>query len=110
MVCDFDCEIYLYYYLAKDDPVYDEYSDNIMTILTTNEKDLKWNWGLGDNKCHNTTPSRKGTPWEHEKHCSLYHDLYDHTALSYREILRIGTFELDMDLCFEYGEEELWVE
>ncbi len=36
----------------------------------------------GNEKCHNTMPSRVGTILEHDKHCVTFHTLYDHTELS----------------------------
>ncbi|MDQ7060412.1 MAG: hypothetical protein Q9M43_04530 [Sulfurimonas sp.] len=108
IVSDFELTVDVYFYLDENDSVYikDDFgnSDNIMTILRTwKQGTLKWDWGYGDNKCHNTIPMRQGTAMEYDKHCATFHALYDHTKLSYKEILKIGAFELDIKVHFEYS-------
>ena len=106
VVKDFELIVELYFYLDEKDPAYsDDFfeSDNIMTILRTDKTTpLNWDWGYGDDNCHNTIPSRQGTIIENDKHCATFHALYDHTELSYKEIVRIGAFEMDVKVHFGY--------
>lgn len=105
IVIDFEIEIKLYFYLSESDPAFviDE-SDNIMCILqTTKYGKLDWEWGFGDENDHNTIPERVGTLMENEKHCAIFHALYDHTMLNYEEILRIGSFKMDVQLHLAYN-------
>ena len=105
IVIDFEIEINLYFYLDEQHPAYNEDdSDNILTILYTTKYDIKCEHGFGDKKDHNTLPAREGTAMEHDKHCAVFHALYDHTELHYQELLTIGSFELDIKLHLEYDE------
>ena len=102
-VADFDIEIKLYFYLSQKDPAFDNDSDNIICILTGSiYRKSNWEWGMNDGKCHNTLPAREGTPMENDYHCYTFHALYDHTCLEYSEILRIGSFNLELKLHLKY--------
>jgi len=114
IVRDFDIEIKLFFFLDENDPAFQDYdTDNIMSILQTNKYQTEgespdWSFGCCDDGEHNTIPCREGTIFEHDKHCANFHALYDHTDLSYREILRIGSFELDVTLHLEYKEKAIY--
>jgi len=105
IVTDFEIEIKLYFYLSENDPAFIiNESDNIMCILQTSKYGkLDWKWGFGDESDHNTLPNRAGTLMENEKHCATFHALYDHTILVYEDILRIGSFEMDIQLHLTYN-------
>jgi len=104
IVMDFEINIKIYFYLSESDPAFvNDNSDNIMCILqTTKYGKIKWEWGFGYDNDHNTLPNRAGTLMESEKHCATFHALYDHTILNYEEILRIGSFDMDTQLHFQY--------
>lgn len=106
IVKDFELEIDLYFYLSMEDLAYlndDSQSDNIMSILRTSKSNpLKWTHGYGDKNCHNTILFRQGTSIEHDKLCATFHALYDHTDLSYKEIIKMGIFEMNIKLEFHY--------
>ena len=80
-----------------------------MSVLQTTKYQTQgtypdWSFGCCDEGNHNTIINREGTILEHDIHCANFHALYDHTELSYKEILRIGTFELDVSLHLEYSD------
>jgi len=114
IVRDFDITIKLYFYLDENDPVYTDYnSDNIMSILqmtkhATEDAHPDWKWGCCDANDHNTIPLQQGTVLEHDRHSATFHALYDHSDLSYKEILRIGSFELDVILHLEYNNTNIY--
>ena len=108
IVDNFEIEVSIYFYLDEKDPAYKENdSDNIMTIISTTKYDLDWGWGFGDDNDHNTLPARQATSMEYDKHCAIFHALYDHTALHYQELLMIGNFELNAKLYLGYKQQEI---
>jgi len=91
------------FFLSEESEAYDENECNLLTVLTeTKHYPLQWEWGFGDEKCHNTIPNRVGTPFEKDKHCATFHALYDHTDLTWKEILEIGSFSMRFSLELNY--------
>ncbi len=38
-----------------------------------------------------------------EHHCWLYHNLYDHSGLSWEDLLRIGPIEVDLKVTYQHA-------
>ena len=79
----FDVDIEIDYSIGEDDPAFNDVRDNRIAISKHVSRDLmdyKGNWN-----------DMRGTdlPLAHQKHCWLFHDLYDHARLSWKDILRI---------------------
>jgi len=91
--------INLSFYLSQNDEYYDEDYDNCIIVLTESfniDRDLEREdyWGLADGNCHNTLLNRQGHVMQDDKHCWIMHALYDHTELSYDEILKISYIDI----------------
>ena len=79
--------------LGEDDSEYDEEDDN---ILIEQDELLSHIARPGQDQCdpdHNWASPGEDFPGEH--HCWLYHDLYDHTGLDWRDLLRIDMIWVD---------------
>lgn len=100
---DFNLEFILTFYLHEDDPEYDEDDDNILMqleeiVFDYDEPQRAYrNWGFGmtsTNHCESFL--REMNDGEH--HCYLYHQLYDHCDLDWRDLLRIGELWVDVKI------------
>lgn len=89
---DFNFEYVITFYLREDDPEYEEDDDNILMqiheIFMEREDDEQGlvNWAV---------------PIENfpgEQHCDLYHQLYDHCYLDWRDLFRIGALYVDIKI------------
>jgi|SRR3989338_4113958 len=88
---DFNLDRVITFYLREDDPEYEEDDDNILIeihdIFIEND-DLEMDF----------SESFTG-----EKHCYLYHQLYDHFYLDWRDLLRIGSLYVDIKIDEQSG-------
>ena len=94
---EFNLEYVITFYLREDDPEYEEEDDNILCKI---HEYVFWNsirendWGFGaTNVDHADSEVFLG-----EKHCYLYHQLYDHCLLDWRDLLRIGSLYVDIKI------------
>ena len=102
---DYEINLIISFYLKEDDVHYDENEDNILVTLreylkniSIDEKKNPWRWSANHNEFRGQTDHlMKG-----ENHCWLYHSLYDHTHLSFEDLLRIGTIWSDIEVCYQY--------
>ncbi len=97
-VNDFEgCEVELYFYLAENDPNYSDDNNNIIIIMSQMEYAKKEIYGLADGENHIDTPLRNNHPLS-DYHCWSFHGLYDHTQLTWKEILRIDSIDVNIKL------------
>lgn len=59
-------------------------------------------WGLGDNENHNTFEHRENHPMKDDRHCWLFHCLYDHEGMSWEDIANIKCFFIDIHTRYQY--------
>ena len=91
------CKIYLI--LNENDQEWTGADDNIMAVLNHHnheEYDPSANW----NDCTHLIKDEKGKP---EHHCWLYHELYDHTGLTWEDLLRVGKIRVSIKVNFDYN-------
>lgn len=85
---DFNLDRVITFYLREDDPEYEEDDDNILLqiedIFIEND-DLDMDFS-------------ESVTFSGEKHCYLYHQLYDHFGLDWRDLLRIGSLYVDIKI------------
>lgn len=95
-----DYELYYEFdfYLREDYPDYREDDENILTCSRTHGVSLDKNGSLN----HNDLPGDH--PLGNDRHCSLFHHLYDHTPLSWDDILRIGSVWVDIIVQYQHLE------
>lgn len=101
LISDVGSDIFVEFYLSEDDPAYDEEClyDNILMILSASRVDPeKADWGLDDGNNHNEFEHWTHHPMFGDTHCWTFHGLYDHTDLTFWEILRIGRVSFSIDL------------
>ncbi len=91
--------------LRKDDPAYAKRKDNILAsfdetlgILRYSDKSLlasEENW-------NNIALMESDCPEKPEHHCWFYHQLYDHTGISWEDILRIGDIRVNIHISLQH--------
>lgn len=85
---DFNLERVITFYLREDDSEYDENDDNILLQIEDifiEDDDLDMDFS-------------EPRAFSGEKHCFLYHQLYDHFGLDWRDLLRIGSLYVDIKI------------
>jgi len=95
---DYEIDCYVTFFIGKDDPDYGEDEDNVLVQLWENLKGENWVRELSDGNNHNEFEGWSHHPMKDETHCWLYHALYDHTEHGWRNILRIGTIQVDLEV------------
>ena len=100
-VSDYELECVITFFLNDNDSEYDEDIDNVLVELSEcalADDDSVYGWD--DNENYNEFQY-----WDHpmskEKHCNLYHCLYDHTKLGWSNILRIGCIWIDVKIEYQ---------
>lgn len=95
---EFSLELVLTYYLREDDPEFDEDDDNILMEIHERNFDYDtpnrdWGFGLTDiYYCEDEAT------FEGEQHGYLYHQLYNHCDLDWRDLLRIGEVYIEITI------------
>jgi hypothetical protein len=107
---DYEIELEINCYLKEDDPDYLENEDNIISKLSESLKGISqskekndWRW----NANHNEFLHWAHHPMNQEDHCWLYHCLYDHSHLSWKNILKVGILWSDIIVQYQYIDEGL---
>ena len=102
---DYEIECTVYFYLNENDPAYSDEEDNLLAEFTEGVGLLRYadhsllastdNW----NDC--SIPDMDD-PDKNEHHCWFYHQLYDHSKLSWENMLRIGDIWVDINLMLQH--------
>jgi hypothetical protein len=108
-VHDFNINSTVRFYLKHDDPAYSAGDGQVLAELTIGISFLinpdgsllaspdNWNdCGIPDME----------NPDQLEHHCWFYHQLYDHTKLSWDHMLRIGDIGMDINLTLQHHQHE----
>lgn len=102
-LCDYEIDLEVSFWLREDDPGYQEEDDNILVTISEGLKGLpERDFGIEDGINHNEFQHMDGNPLQTEFHCWLYHCLYDHTDLSWEDLLRIGHIWVDMQVVYQH--------
>lgn len=96
---EFNLDYRITFYLREDDPEFEENNDNILIEIENSflsEEVKNRHWGLGATHVNHAESEEM---FEGELHGYLYHQLYDHCGLDWRDLLRIGSlyFEIKID-------------
>lgn len=90
----FNLTLYLTYFLREDDPEWEEDCDN---LLTKCENHIHFSdgddWGICMLHINHAEPSRD---FKNAHHCYSFHQLYDHSYLDWRDLLRIGNIYVEI--------------
>jgi hypothetical protein len=89
---DFEIECTLSFKLREEDPDHDPNDDNIVAEL----REMVKYRPLDDGENWNVFATQEGHPMAGQRHCWLFHCLYDHEGLSWRDLLRIGGVWIDL--------------
>jgi len=95
---DFNLSIVITFYLHKDDPEYEVDDDNILMEFEerfSRKYPRDHEWGFGATNVNHAVP---GQYYTSEHHCYLYHQLYDHCYMDWRDLLRIGNLFVDIKI------------
>ena len=94
---DYELEIEVDYFLGKGDSEYEEDDDNILMIQEEHYGKLARRGGspIWDPDYDWAEP---GSSFRGQRHCWLYHDLYDHCGLDWSDLLRIGSIWVDFKI------------
>ena len=91
---DFDLECTLEFYMREDDPDYSRGKDHILAkftigicLMVDSDRYLPGS----DKNWNSVSIPDMDNPDQLEYHGCLYHQLYDHTQISWRDMLRIGS-------------------
>ncbi len=95
---DYECDVKVQYFLDENDPQYSEDRDCILaefeyrSVLHKRIFNTRENWN-----------DRRFDGMEDEKHCWMYHELYDHARphLAWKDLLRIGTIWVDVVVVYQ---------
>lgn len=104
ILCDYEIEIEISFYLNEDHPLYKKDEDNIITTITEcikgiSQKDDTYPYVLTIN--HNEF-CNWNHPMKDEYHCWWYHCLYDHNNLSWEDMKKIGNIWSDIKVQYQY--------
>lgn len=98
---DYEMDCFITFILKEDDEDFSDDNDNVLVQLTEHCKNRNWEWGLSDDNNHNDFLHWAQHPMRGEKHCWLYHCLYDHTKLGWANVLRIGVIWVDINVEYQ---------
>lgn len=102
---DFNLECVITLYLREDDPEYNEDDNNILMTIEEEYRNSHSHvrdrdWGFGATQVdHAESPG--SYPGEH--HCYLYHQLYSHCNLDWRDLFRIGDMYVEIKIDEQSG-------
>jgi hypothetical protein len=104
-ISDFEIECTVDFYLREDDPAYSDEEDNFLAefkeglcVLKFSHKSLlasEENW-------NDMSILDMDHPDQREHHCWFYHQLYDHTDLTWEDMIRIGDVWVNIDLTLQH--------
>lgn len=117
---DYEMEATLRFTLREDDAEYDDAEDNFLTIRKMDIKNVAQDECMDSDIDFCESRMKGMVSFEGERHCYLFHDLYDHgyrlssPRVSLRDCLRIGSVWTDVVIYRQYslnidtGEWEKW--
>jgi len=100
---DFNLGYTITFYLHESDPEFDSDDDNILMQMQNDHVLRKWrdpDWGFGATHINH---AESAVNFLGEQHCHTYHQLYDHCYLDWRDLLRIGYLDVDINIDEQSG-------
>lgn len=96
---DYELEAIIEFYNGEDDaePLYKFY-DSLKKISLPDKKRF-----IDNGMNHNDFYHWEGHPMKGEHHCWLFHDLYDHSGLTLKQIASIKTIWVDIKPSYQYS-------
>lgn len=104
---EFNLTLFITFYLREDDLEYEEDDDNILMGFQQRffeNAPLDLEWGFGATHVDHAVPIQDFTD---ECHCYLYHQLYDHCYLDWRDMFRIGSLYVEIKIAEQSGSTDL---
>ena len=102
---DYEIECTVEFYLNEDDPAYSDDEDNILAEFTEGISLLRYadhsllasseNW-------NDLSLPDLDNPEQREHHGWFYHQLYDHTKITWEDMLRIGDIWVDINITLQH--------
>lgn len=95
---EFNLDFFITFYLREDDPEYEEDDDNILMEIEEGffrKEQHDRSWGFGATNIDHAEPRQE---FSGEQHCYLYHQLYGHRCLDWRDLFRIGSLYVDIKI------------
>ncbi len=102
---DYEIECTVEFYLNEDDPAYSDEEDNILAEFTEGISLLRYadhsllasseNW-------NDMSLPDLDNPDQNEHHDWFYHQLYDHTKITWEDMLRIGDIWVDINITLQH--------
>jgi len=102
---DYEIECTVEFYLNEDDPAYSDDEDNILAEFTEGISLLRYadhsllasseNW-------NDLSLPDLDNPEQREHHGWFYHQLYDHTKITWDDMLRIGDIWVDINITLQH--------
>ena len=102
---DYEIECTVEFYLREDDPAYSDEEDNILAEFEEGIGLLRYTTcsllAMNENWNDRSIPDMDN-PEKLEHHCWFYHQLYDHTDISWDDMLRIGDIWVDINVILQH--------
>jgi hypothetical protein len=98
---DYEIRCSICFFLDESDPDFMDADDNILANL---KFDLKFGFdreGLDDGENHSYFRKINGHPLQRERHCFLFHQLYDHTGIDWDDLPRIDSVWVDIKVVYQ---------
>jgi len=102
---DYEIECSVEFYLHEDDPAYSEDEDNILAEFTEGISLLRYadhSLLASDENWNDLSLPDLDNPDQREHHGWFYHQLYDHTKISWEDMLRIGDIWVDINITLQH--------
>lgn len=100
---EFNLDCLITFYLREDDPEYEEDDDNILMEIVEmhlEKSPLRQDWGFGATHMGHAESVQN---FSGECHCYLYHQLYDHCGMDWRDLFRIGDLYVEIKIDEQSG-------
>jgi len=102
---DYEIECTVEFYLNEDDPSYSDDDDNILAEFTEGISLLRYadhSLLASDENWNDCSIHDLDNPDQREHHGWFYHQLYDHTKISWEDMLRIGDIWVDINITLQH--------
>jgi len=101
-LAEFNLDCLITFYLREDDPEYEKDDDNILMEIEVMYleqnlpgRDPDRDWGFGATHVDHAESCQD---FPSESHCYLYHQLYDHCYMDWRDLFRIECLYVDIKI------------
>ena len=102
---DYEIECTVEFYLNENDPAYSDDEDNILAEFTEGISLLRYadhSLLASDENWNDLSLPDLDNPEQREHHGWFYHQLYDHTKITWEDMLRIGDIWVDINITLQH--------